>query len=306
MESKSDTGSLSEALCFREMGTENQEDLVLSAIPTNNIDRRLLFGIGGLVLLIYVPVLGDLIERWWNDSNYSHGFLVPLISGFLIWRQRQELAACQQSSHWFGLAMILFGMLGVVVGNAGSEYFTVRVSLVITLFGLVLYLFGMEITRRVWFAIFMLLFMIPVPAVVYFSATFPMQLLASKVAVSAMDILGIPVARQGNIIHLPETSLEVAEACSGLRSLISLLAMGAIYAYLSQRRFWAQAVLFVGTIPMAVAGNISRVFVTALITYAWGTDTTTEPLHTIMGAMVFVVAFVLLLICGAILRRITR
>lgn len=278
---------------------------MLKDMSVNKPDTKFLFGVGSLVLLIYVPVLGDLIERWWNDSNYSHGFLVPLISGFLIWRQRQELATCRQSSHWLGWVIILFGMLVFVVGNAGAEYFTVRVSLVITLFGLVLYLFGMEITRRVWFAIFLLLFMIPIPAIVYFSATFPLQLLASKVAVSAMDILGIPVARQGNIIHLPETSLEVAEACSGLRSMISLLAMGAIYAYLSQRRFWAQVVLFVSTVPMAVAGNISRVFITAMITYAWDIDTTAEPLHSIMGAMVFVVAFVLLLICGAILRRIT-
>jgi exosortase A len=278
---------------------------VLNAMTIFRPDRKLLFSVAGLMLLIYLPVLSDLIERWANDSNYSHGFLVPLISGFLIWRQREELAACQRSSTWVGWAMILFGMLIFVIGNAGSEYFTVRVSLVITLFGLVLYLFGKEITRRVWFAIFLLLFMIPVPAVVYFSITFPMQLLASKVAVFAMDVLGIPVARQGNIIHLPNTSLEVAEACSGLRSLISLLAMGAIYAYLSQRRFWAQAVLFVSTIPLAIVGNMSRVFVTALIAYAWDFDTTAEPLHTIMGAMVFVIAFIGLLVCGAILRRIT-
>jgi exosortase A len=279
---------------------------MFDTMTINRPDKRLLWGVAGLMLLIYLPALVDLVERWYQDSNYSHGFLVPLISGFLIWRQRKSLASCRVSSHWLGLAIVLFGMLVFIVGNAGSEYFTVRVSMVITLFGLVMYLFGLQITRKVWFAIFLLLFMIPIPAVVYFSATFPLQLLASKVAVFGLDLIGIPVARQGNIIHLPNTALEVAEACSGLRSLISLLAMGAIYAYLSQRRFWAQAVLFVSTVPLAISGNVARVFLTALIAYAWDYDTTTEPLHTIMGALVFAIALLGLFLCGAILRRITE
>ena len=197
-------------------------------------------------------------------------------------------------------------MLLFIVGNAASEYFTVRLSLVMCIFGMVLYLLGTEFTRRTWFEIVFLCFMIPIPYVIYFSATFPMQLLASKVTVFLLDLLGMPVIRQGNIIHLPNESLEVAEACSGLRSLISLLALGAIYAYITQKSIWTKAILFLSTIPIAVAGNVFRVFLTSLLVYTTDLHVTEEPMHSIMGASVFVVAFILLFIFGAIMRRITR
>lgn len=273
---------------------------------STSIDRRFLWALGFLLLVVYSPVLHDLVLRWYRDANYAHGFLVPLVSAFLVWRKRDELAQARITSNPLGVVVAAFGMLLFVVGNVGVEYFTVRVSLVTTMLGLVLYLFGADVFRLVWFAIFLLFFMIPIPAVVYFSASVPMQLFASKVSVAAVKVLGIPVFRTGNIIHLPSTSLEVAEACSGLRSLISLLAMGAIYAYLTQRRFWSQAVLFLATVPIAVASNSFRVFITTLITYAAGVDTTQEPLHSAMGASVFVVAFLMLFSLGALLRRVTR
>jgi exosortase len=265
-----------------------------------------MLGLGIVLLISYLPVLSELVQRWYHDDNYSHGFLVPLVSVYLLWRKKSELAQAPRSANWWGAVVVFAGMALFVVGNAGSEYFTTRVSLVVTVFGLVWLNFGNQIVRRTWFEIFLLLFMIPIPAVVYFSATFPMQLFASKVTVFLLDGLGMPVFRQGNIIHLPNESLEVAEACSGLRSLISLLAMGAIYGYVTQPRFWAQALLFVSTVPIAVACNVFRVFVTTILTYAFGIDTTQEPTHSIMGASVFVGAFIMLAVFGAILRRFQR
>jgi exosortase len=285
---------------------ESKQATVEPQTPSRSNDLKWFLGLALVLFITYIPVLTELVQRWYNDDNYSHGFLVPLVSAYLLWRKKDELSQLRRSVNWWGAVAIFAGMALFLVGNAGSEYFTVRVSMVVTLFGLVWLNFGNQIVRRTWFEMFLLLFMIPIPAVVYFSATFPMQLFASKVTVFLLDGLGMPVFRQGNIIHLPDQSLEVAEACSGLRSLISLLAMGAIYGYVTQPRFWAQALLFFSTIPIAVATNVVRVFVTTMLTYAFGIDTTQEPTHSIMGASVFIVAFIMLFIFGAILRRFQR
>ncbi len=272
---------------------------------SNKNNRHFSFSVITLVL-VYLPVIYDLIWAWYEDPNYSHGFLVPLISGYLIWKKRKELSEIAKSTQNLGLIPIIAGVLLFILGNAASEYFTVRFSMVMILFGLVHYYYGNLFIRRVWFEILFLLFMIPIPYVIYFSATFPMQLLASKVTVFLLDGLGMPVIRQGNIIHLANQSLEVAEACSGLRSLISLLALGAIYGYLTQKRFSGKIILFLSTIPIAMIGNIFRVFITSIIVYTFEADVTAEPIHSTMGASVFVVAFVLLLIFGTILKRVIK
>jgi exosortase len=259
-----------------------------------------------VLILAYLPALYDMVLTWATDANYSHGFLLPIISGYLIWKKRHELATVEKSVNGSGIVLIIAGMILFILGNAGSEYFTVRFSLVLTLFGLVLYHFGGNIIKRTWFEIVFLLFMIPIPYVLYFSATFPMQLLASKVSVSLLSLLGVPVIRQGNIIHLAGQSLEVAEACSGLRSLISLLALGAIYAYLTQKRFSGKVILFLSTILIAVIGNTFRVFISAIIVYLFKIDINLEPVHTIMGLTVFVVAFIILFIFGAVVRKVLR
>ncbi len=270
------------------------------------INRKYIYLIAALLALVYLPTLIDLIVDWSTDGNYSHGFLVPIISGYLIWRKRKELAGLEKSPDKIGLAVVIFGMILFILGNGASEYFTVRFSLVVIIFGLVLYLFGRRIIRMTWFEIIFLFFMVPIPYVIYFSATFPMQLLASKVTVSILKFVGMAVVRQGNIIHLPNHSLEVAEACSGMRSLISLLALGAIYAYLTQKRLSAKVILFLSTIPIAVAGNIFRVLLTSIIVYTSDINVTEGATHFVMGASVFIIAFILLFIFGAVLRRIIK
>lgn len=268
--------------------------------------RNYLWITGIILLLVYLPVLYDLVVDWATDANYSHGFLVPVISGYLLWRKRKELADLRVMPSTGGLVIVIAGLLLFILGNAASEYFTVRFSLVVILFGLILYYYGAEIIRKSWFEIVFLCFMIPIPYVLYFSATFPMQLLASKVTVGLLNLIGMPVVRQGNMIHLANESLEVAEACSGLRSLISLLALGAIYAYLTQKRLAGKVILFAATVPIAVVGNIVRVFITAVLVYTVEVKVTAEPTHTLMGASVFIVAFILLFAFGAILRRVMR
>jgi exosortase len=259
-----------------------------------------------VLLFVYLPALYDLIQDWYLDDNYSHGFLVPLVSGYLIYIRRAELAATPRMIDRRGLLLVAVGLLIFVLGNGAAEYFTVRLSLVVTLTGLTLYLFGWELMRKVWFAFFFLLFMIPIPYVIYYAASFPMQNLATIITVTIMKILGLNVVQQGNIIHVPEYSLEVAEACSGIRSLVSLLALGALYAYLTQKRFLPRALLFFSTIPLAVAGNVFRVLITSILAYSYSDAVAKEPLHSLLGLSVFVVVFFSLFFLGLILRQVFK
>ena len=273
---------------------------------TATVSRKSVLLLALLVVIIYLPVLRDLVVRWWDDPNYSHGFLVPLVAAFLVWRSRADLKTMQAKPRIAGLIVAAVGISLFTVGNAGADYFSVAFSLVVVLFGLTYHLLGPDVIRRIWFAFFILLFMIPIPGVIYYAMTSSMQLLASKVSVDAMQALGMSVLRRGNIIMLPNHSLEVAEACSGLRSLVSLMAMGAFYGYLTQPRLPGKAIVFAASVPIAVASNLVRVFVTALIAYGGNVDPTIEPIHTIMGFSVFIVAFILLAVTGGIVRKVFR
>jgi exosortase len=261
----------------------------------------------GLFLLIYVPVLIGLAGEWYSDDNYSHGFLVPLISGFLLWKKRKKLGELfSPGGDMAGLIIILAGMALFVVANAAAEYFTLRFSLVMTLFGLVWFLCGRRFVIEAWFEILFLVFMIPLPYVIYYAVTFPMQIFATKVTVKILKIIGMSAVQQGNIIRLPGYSLEVAEACSGLRSLISLLALGAVYARLSQPDIYRQIILFLSTVPIAVAANVFRITFTAVGAYTVSKELAEDFLHELSGMMVFIVSFLMLFVWGAIIKMGTK
>lgn len=318
-----------------------------------------------LLVLVYLPVIAGLVTEWYNDDNYSHGFLVPAISALLLFLKRGDFGellnppgslltfrkliiavvivavvfsffadsglaftVVLNAAAWFlivrgfvrlgrqgrlkgwtdpsgdhtGLPPIILGMIIFVLANAAAEYFTLRFSLVLTLYGMIWYLFGRKFARENWFEFAFLLFMIPLPYVIYYAATFPMQLLATKATVTILNIVGMSAVQQGNMIHLPGYSLEVAEACSGLRSLISLLALGAVYARYTQKDLPRQIILFVSTVPIAIAANIFRVLFTAVGAYTVSKELAEDFLHELSGMMVFVVAFILLFLWGAVLK----
>jgi exosortase len=259
-----------------------------------------------LLLVVYFPALSELVQDWWGDDNYSHGFLVPVVSGYLLWQKRELLAGLSRRTDFWGLAVIIAGLSLFVVANAAAEYFTLRVSFVMALFGIVWYFYGREIMKHTWFEFFFLLFMIPIPYVIYYGATFPMQTLATKITVWILEVLGTGAYRIGNVIRISGHSLEVAEACSGVRSLVSLMALGAFYAHTTQKQFLPKTILFLSTIPIAVAGNVFRVATTAILVHAVTPDVLVDPWHSLMGLLVFVVAFVSLFIESAILRRIFK
>ncbi len=253
-----------------------------------------------VIVLFGFPVLGELIQDWVHDDNYSHGFFIIPISIYLLYRQRDELSFPARSSR-LGLVVLIFGCIGLILGAAAGEFFTTRLSLVLMVTGLAFYHMGAQNFRKVWFAFFYLIFMIPIPAIIYYSATLPMQLMASEVTVTMLSAIGVPVTRAGNIINLPEYSLEVVEACSGLRSLVTLLALGALYAYLRLPGKILPMLLFVATVPIAIATNVFRVFVTAIGAYAVSRELAENFLHEISGILVFFVALIMMLIISGIM-----
>jgi exosortase len=258
-----------------------------------------------VIVLINLPVLAALIENWAQDGNYSHGFLIIPVSIFLFWRKRGELRFPARPSGW-GAIVFGLGAIGLILGTAADEFFTTRVSIIVLLIGTSLYYLGSTNFRKVWFAFVFLFFMVPIPAVIYFSATFPMQILASKMTAFSLHIIGVPAIRQGNIIHLPEYSLEVVEACSGLRGLMTLMALSALYGYLTLPGKILPVILFLAAVPIAIVTNVVRLVFTAVGSYAISTSLAESFLHEVSGILVFITALVLVVLTGAVLRWIGK
>ena len=254
-----------------------------------------------LLVITNIPLFTDLVADWLHDDNYSHGFFIIPISIYLYYTKRNELSFPAQKSN-IGLFAFIFGLIMIILGTAASEFFTTRVGFVTALSGFAFYTLGYTNFKKVWFSFFFLLFMIPIPSIIYYAATLPMQLLATKVTVFLLDFIGVPVARNGNIIALPNYMLEVVEACSGLRSLMTLLALGALYSYTKMPGKILPIVLFCATVPIAIATNIFRIFSTALGAYAISTELAEDFLHELSGILVFVTALIMMLILGAILQ----
>lgn len=219
-----------------------------------------------LVVACYGPVIWSLGLQWSNDADMGHGFFVPIISGFIIWQRRDELAAMKPHPNWWGLPIVIWGGCQLMLGTIGVELFTTRTALIITIVGTVLLLGGSHVLRKLAFPIFLLIFMVPIPAVIYNQITFPLQIIATRLADNALDILNVPVLRDGNILTLPNQTLSVVEACSGIRSLLSLTFLSLVYGYFFERKRWIRVVLFLATIPIAIIANGMRVTVTGILT----------------------------------------
>ncbi len=259
------------------------------------------FGWQGLLLVavliaLYAPVLRVLVGQWYSDADYSHGFLVPLLSAYLIWQRRDKLRLVPQHSSFWGMGIVLFGLGLLFLGSLGAELFLTRISLLCTLCGLIVYFCGGAVLRAMTFPMAFLLFAIPIPVVVYNQIVFPLQFIASKFATWALETLNLfPIMREGNVLILPGMTLEVVEACSGIRSLMSLLALAAGFGYLMERSALARWVLILAMVPLAIISNGTRVMITAIMANYMGPRAAEGFMHEFSGWVIFVVATVLFL-----------
>jgi exosortase len=257
---------------------------------------------GGL-LVVYWHVFRRLVEAWIGDGNYSHGFLILPLAAYFAWERRAALAAASVRGSWLGLATFGGAVLLLLAGLLGSELFLTRVSLLVAIAGIVLFLFGWAHLRILTFPLAFLLLMIPIPSIIFNQVAFPLQLFASRVGESAIAAANIPVLREGNIIVLASTSLEVAEACSGIRSLISLLTLGIVYGYFVDPRGWVRLAIALSTIPVAILANGARVAGTGMAAHWFGAEAADGFFHDFSGWALFAVAFVLMLIVQQVITR---
>jgi len=262
-------------------------------------DHKSVAAIGLLVAsfaLLYWRVIVNLIHDWATDDNYSHGFLIVPLAAYLIWERRDRLRQLTLRPTWWGFAIVCGSVAVLLAGLLGAELFLSRIAIIGTLIGGVLFVLGWPYLRVLMFPAAILLLMIPIPAIIYNQIVFPLQLLASRVGESSLAVAGIPVLREGNVLILANTSLEVAEACSGIRSLISLLTLGIVYGYFTDPRVSIRTIVALSTVPVAIVANGLRVAGTGIAAHYYGPEAAEGFFHTFAGWLVFVVAFLLLFI----------
>ena len=260
---------------------------------------------GALAIACYAPVLLAMMRQWDNDPDMSHGFFVPLVAGFIVWQRREELLAIKARPNWWGLAVVAYGAFQLWIGTLAVELFLTRTAFVITLIGAVWLLGGTRILRKLAFPLFLCFFMVPIPAVIYNSITFPLQILASRLAEHALDLFAVPVLREGNVLVLPNQSLSVVEACSGIRSLLSLTFLSLVYGYFFETKAWIRVTLFLSTVPIAIVANGSRVTLAGIMTQV-KPELAEGVFHTASGWVIFMVALVILMLFHQAIVRTCR
>lgn len=259
------------------------------------------FGWQGALLVavfvaLYFSVLVHLVRQWYIDPDYSHGFLVPFLSAFLIWQRRDKLSEVVRRPSSWGLLIVVFSLGLLFLGSLGAELFLTRVSMIGTICGMIVYFSGWRLLRSMAFPLAFLLFAIPIPAVIYNEIVFPLQGIASRFATSFLEMLNLfPIMREGNVLIMPGMRLEVVEACSGIRSLMSLLALAAGYGYLAEKSVAMRWFIFLAMIPLAIISNGTRVMITALMTNYIGPQAAEGFMHEFSGWVIFVVATALFL-----------
>jgi exosortase len=262
--------------------------------------------LGALLVLLYHHIAVKLVTDWYNLPDFSHGFLIPFFAVFLLWDQRNELRLTPIKPSWAGTTLVVLGLLELLVGVFGADLFLQRTSFVLLLAGLIWTLAGKAMLGRTRFMLFVLLLAIPLPAVIFNQITFPLQIRASEFASAILPVFNVPVLRDGNIIQLPAMPLEVAEACSGIRSLMSLFTVAVIYGYFLERKTWRRWVLALSALPIAVTANVARIVGTGLCVQYWDPEKAMGFFHEFQGWLMFLVSLGCLYLVHVAMRLATR
>jgi len=275
------------------------------ARPVNSRLAWLALGVTVLgALVLYAPLVAGMAAEWSEFPSLSHGFAVPVISAYLLWRRRDSLAQLPIEGSILGLPLIVFALAMLVVGSLGGEPFVARLSLPLVLFGSVLFLMGGAITRQSWVAIAYLAFMVPLPYLTLRALTYQSRLFDAGITAQALGWLGIPVLRDGVMLHLPNMTLEVADDCSSVPAIAALLALGAAYSQVQSRPTWIRALLTISAAPLGLLSNIIRLILTSISAYYFGPIALNNVIHKFNGTSVFLATVLLLVLLDALLVRV--
>jgi exosortase len=281
------------------------ERLPGSSAPPTGIPWLPLGWFSLLLLICYAPVLQRLALQWYEDPDMGHGFFVPVIAGYIAWQRKDELFAQTPVPNWWGLLVVAFGAFQLLIATLGAELFLARTAFIISLVGMILVLGGTRGVRILAFPLFLLCFMVPIPSIIYNQITFPMQLFASRVADDVLMFVGIPVLREGNILELASQRLNVVEACSGIRSLLSLSFLSLVYAYFFDKKVWMRFVLLVATLPISILANAGRVTLTGVVS-EYDAELAGGVFHYASGWVIFMVALVILVLFHQLVNLVYR
>jgi exosortase len=275
--------------------------MMCSKNQTNRITITLAILLLGSFIIAFFPVWKGLVKAWYNSEEYSHGFFIVPISLFILWQKKDTLAEITSQPSKWGLVLVISTLLIYLFTHFAEIKTLASLCMVLTLPGIILYLYGFRIIKECLFPLFLLLFMIPVPAQIYSALTVPLQLFVSKISVGIAQLLSIPVYREGNVIHMSDRILRVVQACSGLRSMISLLALSVIFGYFFLRSNLLRSILFVSGIPTAIIVNIFRVVLIILAFYYFNFDIAQGTAHTVFGMTIFFLALIIIAFLKGIL-----
>lgn len=258
-----------------------------------------------LLSALFWNVLFKMVDEWFRLEEMGHGLFVPFVVGWVIWTQREKLAKIPLQPSWVGWLFLLLAFVQMVVAELGAEFFLARTAYIVGLIGIILLTAGTAMLRALTFPLVLLCFMVRWPTILYNQITFPLQLLASQVAEVGLGLIGIPVLRDGNVLELPSQKLSVVEACSGIRSLLSLTFLSLIYGYLFDQRLWVRVTLFLSTIPIAIAANAFRVTITGVMS-EYKREWSEGVYHSMEGWIIFMIALVALVTLHRILDLASR
>jgi len=288
------------------MKTEQQPSEIQAAAEETTAGRSSflwpLLWVTGLLALCYAPVVVHLVRNWIQDEDMGHAFFVLFVAGYIVWGKRDKLLSVEWRGSGWGLAVVLLGGLQLIIATLGVELFLSRTAMLMSLAGCLFYLGGMQVMRVLAFPLFLLVFIVPIPAIVYNQITFPLQLFASSVAEVGLSMLGIPVLREGNVLELPSQRLSVVEACSGIRSLLSLSFLALVYAHFFDDKSWMKPTLLAAAVPIAVIANSGRVMITGLLS-EWNPELARGVFHSMEGWVIFMIALVLMILAHQGIRR---
>lgn len=270
----------------------------------NNLNVGIWLGvIAAFLMFVYYPILEPLLSRFdARDSYYSHGYLVPFVTAFLIWNKRESIAAIPLQGTLWGLPLIIGALLMHVVSYFLKINFPSYVSCLIAIFGIVLFLGGWRFTKALTFPLGFLFFMIPLPEMMIHSITFNMKLLATEISTFIVNFIGVEATFQGSRIFFQDGFLWVGDPCSGLRSLISFLALGTVLVQLVPGASWKKVILFLSVIPIALLSNVARIVILTIASYIYGSQVADGFLHDLTGILVFVFGFIGLTIVMGVLK----